>query len=318
MYPIPSDEQKESLSAPDCRRSEPAVYERRAQQSKMATRLTNAGAWTSLPENLENHIMVVVMGDRALNNSRLIMQDLVWLHALGVRPVLVQSGGQTAQHFSLLAAEDPQVGAIVTLEMVRRTRCHEVNQELVVQACSLGERAVALCGVDGQMVQAQVSGLDSGMASHIQAVDPQLVEVLCAQGYLPILGSLGRGPEDTTLFIDADHFAAHLACALDAEMLVVLDTVPGIRRTDGSLIAELSEGEGRRLLMECAIESEQISRLSACLGALIAVPRVHIANGDESHTLLHLCLGGLPKGTRLIRESAPMGSSPRPQTTEEL
>jgi len=308
MYPILSGEQGKRMPALSGRRAKPAIYEKRVQQSKMAARLTHAGAWTSLPEELENHIMVVAIRDQALTSWRLIMQDVIWLHALGARPVLVQSGGPPDLRFSQLASEESQEGAIVTLEMVRITQCHEINQELMVQTCNLGERAVALSGIDGQMVQAHRSGLGLGAAAHIQAVDPHLVEVLCAQGYLPIVGSLGQGPDGTTLFIDGEHFATHLACALDAEMLVVLDNAPGVRRCDGSLIAALDESEGRWLLEEGAIASEQIPLLSACLGALVAVPRVHIADGDEPHTLLHLCLGGLPKGTRLIRDPAPVSS----------
>jgi acetylglutamate kinase len=256
----------------------------------MQQRLTQAGAWTSLPGELEHHILVITLGAHVRSSWRLILQDVTWLHALGVRPVLVQG-------VSLALLGEPRAG----LEDLRTTLCGQVNQELLTLACGLGERAVALSGIDGQTVRAHAASPNQGSIGQVHAVNPHLIEVLCAQGYVPIIAPLGQGPEGTTLLIDADHFAAHLACALDAEILVALDSAPGVQRPDGSLIGELDAGEGRRLLEAGAIGDEQVPRVSACLGALVAVPRVHIAGGDESHALLHICLQGQPKGTRLVR-----------------
>jgi acetylglutamate kinase len=306
MYTIMSGGQVESMLARAARDRRPAIYERKVKESKMAARLTNMGPWTSLPEELENHILVITLGAHVRSSWHLILQDVTWLHTLGARPVLVQGGGPPDRApVSLHGPAEPQVDAVQPLEVLRIALCGHINQELVVQACDSGERAVALSGIDGKMVQAHGASQDPGIVGHMQAINPHLVEVLCAQGYVPIIASLGQGPEGTGLFIDADRFAAHLACALDAEMLVVLDNAPGVQRADGSLIAELSESEGRRLLAEGAIGSELVSRVSACLGAVVRVPRVHIADGGEPHTLLHLCLGGLPKGTRLVREPVP-------------
>jgi acetylglutamate kinase len=268
------------------------------QRERLEERLAQAGAWTLLPAELEDHILVITLGAHVRSSWRLILQDVAWLHALGVRPVLVQGS-------SSAPADEPRADTRAALEVLRTALCGQVNQELLTLACGLGERAVALSGVDGQMVRAHAAGPDPGIVGHVHAVNPHLVEILCAQGYVPIIAPLGQGPEGTALFIDADRFAAHLACALDAEILVALDNAPGVQRPDGSLISELGESEGRRLLEAGAIRGELVPRVSACLGALVAVPRVHIADGEEPHALLHICLEGLPKGTRLVREPDP-------------
>lgn len=276
----------------------PATNAEKTQRSGLAARLPQAGLWSLLPENLENRILVITLGAQMRSNWSLILLDVAWLHALGARPVLVQDAA-----FPLDSAPGGVVGQ--TPEALRMALCSQFTRELVALATGLGERAVALSGVDGQMVRAHPTGLLPGGPGHVHAVNPHLIEVLCAQSYVPVIAPLGQGPEGTTLLIDVDRFAAHLACALDAELLVILDEAPGVQRPDGSLIAELGESEGRRLLAAGAIRSELVSRVSACLGALVAVPRVHIADGAEPHALLHLCLGGLPKGTQLVREPDP-------------
>ena len=274
-------------------------------------RLLAARLWTSLPEELNPAILVIALRGNTLAHRQMILHDMVWLHALGARPVLVHDGGPaiaeglTHARVPPVFQEDQRVIDARTLSVMRMVLCGQINQDLVTLAAHLGGKAIGLCGADGQMVRAHVANPDLGFVGAVHAVNPHLVELLCAQGYLPIIAPLGQGPEGTPLALDGDAFAAHLACALDAQMLVVLGDATGVQRADGSLIPQPGEGEGRRLLEAGAIPAEQISSVSACLGALIAVPRVHLAAGREPHVLLHLRLNGQGRGTRLIREPTP-------------
>lgn len=267
--------------------------------------------WTSLPEELKNTILVIALTGNALAYRDQILQDVLWLQALGARLVLVHDGGPDLRQALTTASVAPvsrqgmPVVDVRTLSIMRMALCGQVNQDLVTLAAERGGKAIGLCGIDGQMVQAHVANPALGFIGKVHAVNPHLVEVLCVQGYLPILAPLGQGPESSILAIDPDQCAAHLACALDARMLIMLGNAAGVLRADGSLIAELGESEGYQMFQQGAIPEEQVSRVSACLGALVAVPRIHLAAAQEPHVLLHLCLDGQPKGTRLIREPAP-------------
>jgi len=177
----------------------------------------------------------------------------------------------------------------------------QVNQGLVLMTSSLGGHAVGLSGTDGNMIRARVANERLGFVGEVESVDPLPVQTLIDQGYIPIIAPLGQGPDDTCLNINADLVAAHLAGALNAEKLIFLSNVVGICRRDGSLISELGELEAKKLIEDGVISGGMIPKVSACLDALLAVPRVHIVDGRESHILLRELFTDQGAGTMIRR-----------------
>jgi acetylglutamate kinase len=168
-------------------------------------------------------------------------------------------------------------------------------------AAQMGGKAIGLSGTDGGMVRAHIADERLGFVGEVDSVDPTPVEALLKEGYIPIVAPLGEGPEGTCLNINADLVAAHMAGALNAEKLIFLSNVSGICRADGSLITELSEQEAKKLIDEGVISGGMIPKVTACLDALAAVPRVHIVDGRETHVLLRELFTDQGAGTMIIR-----------------
>jgi acetylglutamate kinase len=259
---------------------------------------------------LKGKILVIKLGGSTLENQRMILQDIIWLRALGANPVLVHGGGPyinewlSRLNIPAVFKDGLRVTDAQTLEVVRMVLCGQVNQGLVAMAAHMGGRVVGLCGTDGQMIQARVADAELGFVGEIEKVNPEIVQTLVAQGYIPIIAPLGQGPDGISLNINADLVAAHLAGALDAEKLIFLSNVVGICRADGSLISELSEDEARQLIKEGVISGGMIPKVSACLDALVAVPRVHIVDGGEAHVLLRELFTDQGAGTMIVRRPA--------------
>jgi acetylglutamate kinase len=257
---------------------------------------------------LKGKILVIKLGGSTLENQRIILQDIIWLRALGAHPVLVHGGGpyinEWLSKMNIPAAfkNGLRVTDAATLEVVRMVLCGQVNQGLVSLAAQMGGKVVGLCGTDGNMIQARLADPELGFVGEIEAVNPDLVQTVVAQGYIPIIAPLGQGPNGATLNINADLVAAHLAGALDAEKLIFLSNVVGICRADGSLISELSETEARQLIHDGVISGGMIPKVSACLDALVAVPRVHIVDGGEPHVLLRELFTDQGAGTMIVRQ----------------
>jgi acetylglutamate kinase len=258
-------------------------------------------------EFLKGKTLVIKLGGSTLEHQRDVLQDIIWLHTLGARPVLVHGGGpyinewldklQLPTRFENgLRVTDAQ-----TLEVVRMVLLGQVNQGLVLMASQMGGKAIGLSGTDGGMVRAHIADEHLGFVGEVESVDPTPVQALIDQGYIPIVAPLGEGPDGTCLNINADLVAAHLAGALNAEKLIFLSNVVGICRSDGSLISELSETEARQLIAEGVINGGMIPKVSACLDALAAVPRVHIVDGREPHVLLRELFTDQGAGTMIIR-----------------
>lgn len=259
---------------------------------------------------LKGKILVIKLGGSTLENQRMILQDIIWLRALGANPVLVHGGGPYINEWlnrlniPAVFKDGLRVTDARTLEVVRMVLCGQVNQGLVAMAAQMGGKVVGLCGTDGQMIQAHVADAELGFVGEIEKVNPEVVQTLVAQGYIPIIAPLGQGPDGISLNINADLVAAHLAGALNAEKLIFLSNVVGICRADGSLISELSEDEARQLIKEGVISGGMIPKVSACLDALVAVPRVHIVDGGESHVLLRELFTDQGAGTMIVRQPA--------------
>src|SRR5579884_888663 len=257
---------------------------------------------------LKDKILVFKLGGSTLEHQRDVLQDVIWLRSLGARPVLVHGGGPyinawleklniPAKFENGLRVTDAQ-----TLEIVRMVLLGEVNQRLVLMATQMGGKAVGLSGTDGCMIQARITNPNLGFVGDVEAVDPSLIQTLLEQEYIPIIAPLGLNEDGTCLNINADLVAAHLAGALNAEKLIFLSNVVGICREDGTLISELTEEEARQLITAGVIRGGMIPKVSACLDALSAVPRLHIVDGREPHVLLRELFTDQGAGTMIVRK----------------
>lgn len=259
---------------------------------------------------LKGKTLVIKLGGSTLEHQRSVLQDIIWLRALGAYPVLVHGGGPyinewlkklniEARFENGLRVTDAQ-----TLEIVRMVLLGQVNQGLVLMASQMGGKAIGLSGTDGGLVRAHIADEHLGFVGEIDEVDPTPVQTLINEGYIPVVAPLGTGTDGGCLNINADLVAAHIAGALNAEKLIFLSNVVGICRADGSLISSLSETEARKLIEEGVINGGMIPKVTACLDALAAVPRVHIVDGREPHALLRELFTDQGAGTMIIREQS--------------
>jgi acetylglutamate kinase len=256
---------------------------------------------------LKGKTLVIKLGGSTLEHQKSVLQDIIWLRALGAYPVLVHGGGPyinewlTRLNIPTRFEQGLRVTDAATLEVVRMVLLGQVNLGLVLMAQQMGGKAIGLCGTDGGMVRAHMANERLGFVGEIDSVDPTPIEALLKEGYIPIIAPLGEGTDGSCLNINADLVAAHIAGALNAEKLIFLSNVVGICRADGSLMSEISEAEAKRLIEEGVINGGMIPKVTACLDALAAVPRVHIVDGREQHVLLRELFTDQGAGTMIIR-----------------
>ncbi len=226
-------------------------------------------------------------------------EDLVLLQRAGVRPVLVHGGGpeitrvlerlgMPTRFVNGLRVTDEQ-----TMEVVEMVLAGRVNKHLVTLVERAGGRAVGLCGKDGALLRARKHspGVDLGLVGEVTQVEPELVTVLLDAGYLPVVASVGYGPDGISYNLNADSAAAALAVALRADKLIVLTDVEGIyRETEhGSreLLSELTPEAARTLITEGVVSRGMIPKVEACLTALEGgVRSAHIIGAETPHGLL--------------------------------
>ena len=131
---------------------------------------------------------------------------------------------------------------------------------------------------------------DIGFVGDITNVNPKIIQVLEAEGFIPVIAPNGVGEDGQTYNINADTVAGEIAAALRAEKLIILTDTRGILRDkndEGSLIPTLESSEVEELVQSGIIDTGMLPKVEACITALNAgVEKTHIIDGRISHSIL--------------------------------
>ncbi|MBG6180529.1 acetylglutamate kinase [Arthrobacter sp. CAN_A1] len=254
--------------------------------------------------------MVIKYGGNAMVNEdlrRAFAEDIVFLHHVGIRPVVVHGGGpQISAMLQRLGIESEFKGGLrvttpETMEVVRMVLTGQVGRELVGLINSHGPYAVGLSGEDGGLLQATRTGtvvdgaeVDLGLVGEVVGVNPAAILDILEAGRIPVISTVAPEIDDDgdgtnqVLNVNADTAAAALAQALHASKLVILTDVEGLYANwpdKSSLISSLTAGQLRTMLPQ--LESGMIPKMTACLAAIDGgVERAHIVDGRLAHSML--------------------------------
>jgi acetylglutamate kinase len=250
-------------------------------------------------------------GDGASAALASFAQDVVLMRAVGILPVVVHGGG-------------PQIGALMarlgkeaefrdglrvtdaeTLDIARMVLVGKVNRDIVSAINVHGPLAVGMSGEDANLITAAQSHVDLGFVGHVSEVDPTMLRRLVAEGIIPVVATIGADEAGQAYNINADTVAGALAEALQAEKLIFLTDVEGLRvvpddpttlvhQVNLDVVAEILRGGGAVGGMKPKIE--------ACAQAVRGgVDRAHILDGRVPHALLLELFTDSGVGTMVLR-----------------
>lgn len=262
--------------------------------------------------------IVVKYGGNAMISDELrraVMSDVILLNLVGIRVVAVHGGGpEISAMLKMIGHESKFVDGlrytdVTTMDIVQAVLCGKVNKDLVSQLNRLGGRAVGLCGMDGQLFQAEQMDEKYGLVGRITGVNPEPVKNALEHGYIPIVSTVAQGVDsDTAYNINADTAAAKLAEALGAEKLILLTDVRGLLRDskdESTLIHVVRTQEVPALVEEGVISGGMIPKMQCCVDAIHGgVERVHILDGRIPHSILIELLSDEGIGTMMKKEEA--------------
>ena len=263
--------------------------------------------------------IVVKYGGNAMISDELrraVMSDVILLNLVGIRVVAVHGGGpEISAMLKMIGHESKFVDGlrytdVTTMDIVQAVLCGKVNKDLVSQLNRLGGRAVGLCGMDGQLFQAEQMDEKYGLVGRITGVNPEPVKNALEHGYIPIVSTVAQGVDsDTAYNINADTAAAKLAEALGAEKLILLTDVRGLLRDpkdESTLIHVVRTQEVPALVEAGIISGGMIPKMQCCVDAIHGgVERVHILDGRIPHSILIELLSDEGIGTMMKKEETP-------------
>jgi len=246
--------------------------------------------------------VVVKYGGNALAGTSehdalaLFAEDIVLMHTVGIRPVVVHGGGpQINEMLSRLNIESKFVNGLrvtdeATMQVVQMVLNGSVNPQIVSAINVHGNVAVGLSGEDGRTLQVTARDVSLGFVGDIEKVRTHVIDGLLADGLVPVLSTVGVDINGQPYNINADTAAGAIAEALGAEKIVYLTDIAGLRKDIDdaqSLIQRITVDELSALIADGTISGGMIPKVESCMQAVRGgVKSAHILDGRIAHVLL--------------------------------
>ncbi len=250
-------------------------------------------------QKYHSKIIVIKYGGNAMISEELkmqVMEDIVLLSLIGVKPVLVHGGGpEISEMLKRVGKESVFVDGLrvtdkETAEIVQMVLAGKINKHLVNILGEFGGSAIGISGIDAHLIEAEVKDERLGYVGEVTKVNVQPILDLLEKGYIPVVSTVGCDNEGNAYNINADTAASFIAGALKAERLITMTDIPGILRDindPDSIIKRVNIREARQLFEDGVISGGMIPKVQCCIDAIeMGVNKVTILDGRVPHAVL--------------------------------
>ncbi len=237
-------------------------------------------------------------------------RDTVLLKYVGMKPMVVHGGGpEISRSMSKLGKKPKFIGGLritdqETMDIVKMVLVGKINTDIVSNICLHGGKGVGISGKDNHLIKArkrapqvvvdsetgEESTVDLGLVGEIENVNPEIIDMLTENDYIPIVSPIGVDEKANTLNLNADTVAGDIAAKVNAEKLIVLTDVPGILEDPcdpETLIKRVKVDEIMELIDNGIVTNGMIPKVNTCLNAIEnGVKTAHIIDGRIKHSVL--------------------------------
>ncbi len=255
--------------------------------------------------------VVIKYGGNAMEDDELkhsFARDVVLMKAVGLHPVIVHGGGpQIGNLLDRLGKESRFVQGMRvtdsdTMDVVQMVLGGLVNKEIVNLIHANGGRALGVTGKDGELIRARKLHLeadedapelhsseiiDIGHVGEVDSLDTRILEMASSGGYIPVIAPVGADDDGSAYNINADLVAGKIAEVLQAEKLILLTNVEGLKNDADEVLTGLSAQRVRELIADGTIAGGMLPKIRTALEAVqVGVHSTHIIDGRVAHAVL--------------------------------
>lgn len=247
--------------------------------------------------------VVVKYGGNAMINEDLknsVIEDIILLKFIGLNPIVVHGGGpDISKALSEKGVQSKFINGLrvtdeETVKVAQEVLIGKTNKEIVALINKHGGRAVGISGIDASFIECEkqktvVDGeeVDIGFVGKIVKVNTEVLDHLYKDQWIPVIAPIGTDSEGNSYNVNADTVAAAVAAAVEAEKLILLTDVEGIKDKNGDVIYETEPKDIDRMIEDGTINGGMIPKVCGCVDAIHeGVTGVHIIDGRVPHCLL--------------------------------
>lgn len=244
----------------------------------------------------DGSIIVIKLGGHAMSSAEAMAsfaRDIVLMRQCNLNPVIVHGGGPMINEMlSKLNIKSEFVNGKrvtdeATVEVVEMVLSGKVNKSIVQAINDQGGRAVGLSGKDANLLKCSQAKGNLGLVGEPKQVDATVVHTLIEDGMIPVIAPLGAGENGETFNVNGDTAAGAIAAGLNADRLLLLTDVDGVKDAEGDVITSLTSEQVHKLVKEGVIAGGMIPKTETALNAVQGgVNAVVIMNGQQENACL--------------------------------
>nr|WP_312539775.1 acetylglutamate kinase [Moraxella sp. CTOTU47616] len=259
-------------------------------------------------QRFEGKVMVVKYGGNAMTDPILessFARDIVMLKTVGIHPVVVHGGGPQVDNLlkELGRSSDRIDGMRVTdkatMDVVEMVLGGSVNKSIVNLINKHGGRAIGLTGKDASLIRAKKlpmsktdeqgnqQQIDLGFVGDVVSINRDVIDLMIASNFIPVIAPLGVDDEGNTYNINADVVAGKVAEFMLAEKLILLTNIKGVLDKEGNVATGLTPAKVDEMIADGTISGGMIPKISYALEAVKnGVKSAVIVDGRVPHATL--------------------------------
>ncbi|TBW58840.1 acetylglutamate kinase [Marinobacter halodurans] len=253
--------------------------------------------------------VVVKYGGNAMENDDLkssFARDMVLMKTVGINPIVVHGGGpqigDLLERLNINArfVNGMRVTDSETMDVVEMVLGGQVNKQIVSLINQHGGTAIGLTGKDANLIRARklevvdrspevtrTEIIDIGHVGEVESVNTEVINLLTRSNVIPVIAPIGVGRDGTSYNINADLVAGKVAEALDAEKLILLTNVSGLKSKEGKVLTGLKAKQVNDLIEDGTIHGGMLPKIRCALSAVEnGVATSHIIDGRVAHATL--------------------------------
>ncbi|OOY14238.1 MAG: acetylglutamate kinase [Rhodobacteraceae bacterium] len=242
-------------------------------------------------------VVVVKFGGNAMGDDEAMAEfarDIVLMRQVGMNPVVVHGGGPMINDMlKKLGIESEwvrgkRVTDKATVEVVEMILSGLVNKRIVQAINDQGGRAVGISGKDDDLMVCEADDPELGFVGRPVEMNVQIVRDLYNAGLIPVIAPVATGVADNETFnVNGDTAAGAIAGALQADRLLLLTDVAGVKNKQGEVITQLTPEDVAALIEDGTIAGGMIPKVETALQAVKeGVRAVVIVDGRVANACL--------------------------------
>ncbi len=267
-------------------------------------------------QRFSDKVVLIKIGGSTLVDQRLfdrLAEDVVLLHSIGIKPIIVHGGGPQIEHELGLAGKETsfidglRVTDHETLKTVSKVLKDQVGRRIADAIMSLGGSAVSLSGETESLITATSINKELGFVGKITNISPHVLNVAIKDGKIPVISTLGIDDKGQSYNINADTAAGALAGAMKVQKVIYLSDVPGLlsdKNDVSTLISSVTTSEVEGMIASKGVSDGMIPKVNSCIDALKqGVGSAHLLDGRIPHVVLLELFTDEGIGTMIVEES---------------